>query len=336
MKNTFLILSFTFLFFFLFIPRDTFALTSRTIRPDQMYSVSNVNSSNTTEGISTYNILNDTYYGHYFSIGNSYFAIGWYYSTYNNISFMYNDVYDLNFTIYHNLYQLPRDGSFAPLRVYISDQNNHQFTCDVTTGFSPEYIIGSNLQQTGGFLSNYSTVSCKNVNISSAFDVILVDTFNTTNGATIAISNLTATQTSNSTLNNIDDSINNTNDKLDDLNDNITNSDTSDSQSSAGSFFEDFTSDDYGLSDIITMPLTFIKGLSNASCYSLDLPFPFVEQNVQIPCMTSIYEKYFGNFLTLYQTITTGFIAYWVCVNIYRLVKNFKNPDDDKVEVMEL
>ena len=127
-----------------------------------------------------------------------------------------------------------------------------------------------------------------------------------------------------------------TNEKLDDLNDNLTNSDTSESTNTAGSFFEDFQSDDYGLSEIITMPLTFIHGLSDSTCYSLNLPLPFVEQDVSIPCMTSIYEEYFSTFLTLYQVITTGFISYWVCVNIYSLVKGFKDPDNDNVEVMDL
>lgn len=127
-----------------------------------------------------------------------------------------------------------------------------------------------------------------------------------------------------------------TNEKLDELNDNLTNSDTSESSDTAGSFFEDFQSDDYGLSDIITMPLTFIQGLSDSTCYSLNLPLPFVDQDVSIPCMTSIYEEYFSTFLTLYQVITTGFISYWVCVNIYGLVKGFKDPENDNVEVMEL
>lgn len=137
-------------------------------------------------------------------------------------------------------------------------------------------------------------------------------------------------------LSGIEEGIQGTNDKLDDLNDNITNSDSSGATDSAGSFFEDFKDNDYGLSDIVTMPLEFIKGLSGTSCYSLELPLPFVDKDVEIPCMTSIYETYFGSFLTLYQIITTGFISYWVCVNIYGLVKGFKDPDTDKVEVMDL
>lgn len=116
----------------------------------------------------------------------------------------------------------------------------------------------------------------------------------------------------------------------------IKDSDTSEAGDSANSFFGDFKSDDYGLSDIVTMPLSFINGLSSGECNSLILPMPFVEQNVELPCMTSIYNKYFKSFLQLYQIITTGFIAYWICINIFRMVQNFKNPDNDEVEVLDL
>lgn len=121
-----------------------------------------------------------------------------------------------------------------------------------------------------------------------------------------------------------------------DLNDSITDSDISGASDSAGGFFTDFENDDYGLSDIVTLPLTFIQGLANASCTDLELPLPFVDEDVELPCMSAIYEDYFGAFLTIYQIITFGIVGYWVCVNTLRLVNNFKNPDNDEVEVMDL
>ena len=127
-----------------------------------------------------------------------------------------------------------------------------------------------------------------------------------------------------------------TNEKLDDLKDSITDSDTSEASDSAGGFFTDFENYDYGLSDIVTLPLTFIQGLANASCTDLELPLPFVDEDVELPCMSAIYEDYFGAFLTIYQIITFGIVGYWVCVNTLRLVNNFKNPDNDEVEVMDL
>lgn len=116
----------------------------------------------------------------------------------------------------------------------------------------------------------------------------------------------------------------------------IKSDDTTGANSQASSFFNDFQNNNFGLSDVITMPLTFINGLSDSTCYDLDLPLPFVNKNAKLPCMTSVYQTHFGSFLTLYQVITTGLIAYWVCINIFKLVKNFKDPDNYEVEVMDL
>lgn len=125
-----------------------------------------------------------------------------------------------------------------------------------------------------------------------------------------------------------------TNEKLDNLNQNITN-DNIDS-SSANSFFSDYKDKDYGLSSVITAPLQFVQNLNNNTCTDITLPIPFINQNATLPCMSNIYTKHFGSVFTLYQTITTGFIAYWVAVRIFALVKGFKDPEDDKIEVMDL
>lgn len=162
------------------------------------------------------------------------------------------------------------------------------------------------------------------------FRVYLINVEETTDLSNALLAQIT---TQNQTIINqnqqIIDNSNKTNDLLED-------DDVSGAEDSASGFFNDFESDDFGLSSIITMPLEFIKGLSSSTCYSLNLPLPFVDTNVTLPCMTSIYQKYFGDFFTLYQTITTGFIAYGVCINIFKLVQDFKSPDNDVVEVMEL
>lgn len=127
-----------------------------------------------------------------------------------------------------------------------------------------------------------------------------------------------------------------TNKNIKETNDTLKDDKTDEAKNSANSFFDGFESDDFGLSDIVTMPLTFIQGLANSTCNSLNLPMPFVNQNVELPCMTQIYEEYFGSFLTIYQIITTGIISYWVCINVFKLVQGFKNPDKDDIEVMDL
>lgn len=127
-----------------------------------------------------------------------------------------------------------------------------------------------------------------------------------------------------------------TNKELGELNDNITDSSITDASSSADSFFSGFESDDYGLSSIITAPLNLIKSITSSTCTPLGFPAPFVDQNITLPCMGAIYKEYFGSFLTIYQTITFGMVAYWVSVKIFFMVKGFKDPDNDRIEVLDL
>lgn len=130
--------------------------------------------------------------------------------------------------------------------------------------------------------------------------------------------------------------IDSTNDKLNDLNDNLTDSDTTGATDSASDFFSGFTSNTFGLTSIITSPLNLIKSLTSKSCTPLNLTIPFVNKPLQLPCMSSIYSEHFSSFLTIYQTITFGITSYWICIRIFALVKDFKNPDRDEIEVMDL
>lgn len=123
---------------------------------------------------------------------------------------------------------------------------------------------------------------------------------------------------------------------INNLNDSLNNSDSSGATSDASEFFSGFTTDTFGLTSIITAPLNLIGSITSSTCTPLGLPLPFVNKTLELPCMSSIYSQYFGSFFTLYQTITFGIIAYWVCVRIFNLVKDFKNPDHDEIEVLDL
>lgn len=127
-----------------------------------------------------------------------------------------------------------------------------------------------------------------------------------------------------------------TNSNLNKINDTMNNDKVDGANSSANAFFNDFQNDDYGLSGVIIMPLQYITSISSAQCSPLNVPIPFVNQSFELPCMYSIYRQYFGSFLDIYQVITTGFIAYWVFINMFSMVRGFSNPFSDKVEVLEL
>lgn len=119
-------------------------------------------------------------------------------------------------------------------------------------------------------------------------------------------------------------------------NDTLKDDNTQQAQDSAGGFFNDFTTDTHGLTAIITAPLSLITSITSKSCSPLVIPLPYVDKDLTLPCMGAIYSNYFGSFLSIYQVITFGIVAYWVCVRIFNLVKDFKNPDHDEIEVLDL
>ena len=131
--------------------------------------------------------------------------------------------------------------------------------------------------------------------------------------------------------------IDETNNQLGDLNNSLNNSDSSGATNDASNFFSNFTTDTFGLTSIITAPLSLINNLTSSSCSTLRLPLPYLDNKyLDLPCMETIYTKYFGSFFTIYQTITFGIVAYWVIVRIFNQVKDFKNPDHDEIEVLDL
>lgn len=137
-------------------------------------------------------------------------------------------------------------------------------------------------------------------------------------------------------LDSLNDTQKETNDKLDSLNDNITNSDSSEATGEASDFFSNFNTDTFGLTSVITAPLELIKSITSKSCTPLHGTLPFVSTEVNLPCLSTIYENHFSSFLTIYRTITFGFVSYWVCIKIFNLVKDFKNPEHDEIEVLDL
>lgn len=127
-----------------------------------------------------------------------------------------------------------------------------------------------------------------------------------------------------------------TNEKLDKLDDTLNDDDTSSSENQIDGFFNNFEDNHHGLSSVITAPLVFIRNLLNHSCSPLRLQLPFVDSVVNLPCMKSIYQQHFGLFFNLYQTITTGVIAYAVLIRIFATIKGLQDPQNDKIEVFNL
>lgn len=136
-------------------------------------------------------------------------------------------------------------------------------------------------------------------------------------------------------INGLKDKQQQTNDKIQENTDTMKDTDTSKSESQANDFFKNFQSSDHGLSGIITAPLTAIKKLTQ-SCVSLSLPLPNNVGNIELPCMQTLYSQYVPTILSLWHVVVYGLVAYWIYKDIFRIVNNIKNPNDDKVEVLDL
>lgn len=120
-------------------------------------------------------------------------------------------------------------------------------------------------------------------------------------------------------------------------NDTLKDSDSDEATNEAGSFFSGFETDTFGLTSIVTAPLNLIESITSSTCVPMGLPIPFIEgQTLNLPCLRGIYEDNFGTFYDIYKTITFGIVAYYVCVKLFNLVKDFKNPEHDEIEVLEL
>lgn len=190
----------------------------------------------------------------------------------------------------------------------------------------------ANFRITLGGLFTFEKVDDTNIDFSS--------TNNTINNQTTSINNNQNTNTNriinndNTNTKKITDAQKETTDSVEDLTEAITDDHVN--QTMGNSFFSDFQSDSHGLSGIITAPIRLLNSLSSSTCSPLIFPLPFVNNNVSLPCMSSIYSSYFPTFLTLYQLITTGLIGYWVLIKLFGHVKGMQDPKDDRIEVLDL
>lgn len=113
------------------------------------------------------------------------------------------------------------------------------------------------------------------------------------------------------------------------------NDDNVDSDVGTG-FFQNFNDNDFGLSEIITIPLNTITSLTSKTCNPLSIPIPKTGKNISLPCMTQVYQDNIPSIFSIWQIVSFGIIAYFVAIDIFHIVKGFKDPESDKVEVLDL
>lgn len=110
------------------------------------------------------------------------------------------------------------------------------------------------------------------------------------------------------------------------------------SEPANGSPLLQFSTDTHGLTAIISAPLAMLNALTTDgfSCSTINLPLPFVNRDLPLPCMGAIYTTNFGSFFSMYQLIVDGLVSYWVVVKLLAMMKGLKDPENDKIEVLDL
>lgn len=116
----------------------------------------------------------------------------------------------------------------------------------------------------------------------------------------------------------------------------LKDSNTDGASSSGNSFFNDFDEGSEGdLTDLVSLPLNFINHL-NDKCQPFTLPMGNMG-TVTIPCLSSLWSSSsFSNIINIAKIILNGIICYKVGLNLLMFFKDLKDPDKDKLEVMDL
>lgn len=222
------------------------------------------------------------------------------------------------------------DGSIRPITLTYNGKNSYKFD-NFANSFFINYSVSSeftsNSLSTGFFYELYLSKATQ----ISRFEVKQWDIVNSGNNTGDIINNSTNTIINNQNKNQQD-----TNDRLDKIDNTLTDNDITDAKNNATDFFKDFNENSHGLTGVVTAPLELLQSLTTAKCESLKFKLPIVHNEVILPCMKPIYKKYFGVFFDLWQMITTGLISYNVCLNFYKKVKDLQNPNNDKIEVLNL
>lgn len=197
-------------------------------------------------------------------------------------------------------------------------------------------VTGQIYQNVSGLSNSLNSTKTDIINNANSNKNVIVNNANSnTNRAISNATENTNRQISNDNQN-TDKIISNANENTNKQISNLNDDNEQEIKTQGNEFFDMFGDYKYGLSDVLTLPLEYIESMTDAECHPLEFTLPFVHNHVSLPCMTPIYETHFPTFLSLWQVITTGIIAYWVTVNLFALFKRFRDPTDDKVEVMDL
>lgn len=102
-----------------------------------------------------------------------------------------------------------------------------------------------------------------------------------------------------------------------------------------GSIFSNFETSDYGFTSIITAPLRLINSFDTSVCTAPSIPI--LGTNFTLPCGQFFWGREdISEFKEIYQIIIYGILCYYIGIDIIRTIQHLKNPDDSKLNVIDL
>lgn len=221
------------------------------------------------------------------------------------------------------------DGTMSTCQMYeqISDNSNgtlYTATCDLDNiGNKAIYRYGFTWTDSFGYNVSYNSILLSQFNYyqkESEYNQALTNIYNNINNTTNAINN--ASNQAHQDAQQINNTL--TNDNVDGANsdlDNFKNSST----------FTDST----GLQAVLELPLNLVNSFTN-TCQPISITIPWLDYTGTIPCMSTIYRQHFNELYSVVALIVNAFFIYRLLLKIYELVHNAKQPDEDKLEVIDL
>ena len=106
---------------------------------------------------------------------------------------------------------------------------------------------------------------------------------------------------------------------------------------------EDFDSDKSSSSfitqilDILKIPFDFLSNLNRDSCKPISIPFSPLNTNFTLECLSSRFKSVLGeDIYNIFFLIISGIFAYRITLTNINSLSDVLDPDDDKLEVLEL
>lgn len=134
---------------------------------------------------------------------------------------------------------------------------------------------------------------------------------------------------------NVQQAVNEVKEETKKTNDTLNDDDTTEADGKISGFFNDFNDNSHGLTAIITAPLNAVNSMLTTTCTAPTAIYKGT--SFSFPCGSILWQKEGAEALkTFINLIYGGLICYGILKSLFKDVNDLKNPDNDRVDVMDL